>query len=127
MAETHQKTNAKRCPDGDARHRTGSATLLRLAEHPAYLQLLRSRLQQNTRAFNEHRQGLAEAIETTLAWLASDTSLEEGVRRRLLRLFEQTLAGVRGLEAVIPTTENEALALLDRLEAIPRTRAPSGS
>jgi len=103
---------------------TGFATCApkELCEHPAYLKSLRNLLAECCQAFEERRSRAIEAIESALASLAADQQLDEAVRQRLTRSFEQQIARVRALEAAIPETQKRALAVLDRLEERIRSR-----
>ena len=93
-----------------------------LCDHQPYLTSLRSQLADAYSAFEDRRLHAITEIESALETLANDRTLETTRRQRLMRSFEQQLARIKALEAYIPHTHREALAVLDRLEARARSR-----
>lgn len=125
MSERNSFTLIKmpaRKPSCDLGAGIATCTPTELCEHPAYLKSLRMLLAESCRAFEEQRSHAIEAIESALALLAADQRLDETIRRRLTTSFEQQIARVRTLEAAVPETQKQALAVLDRLEERIRSR-----
>ena len=120
MTTDSKRTPPSAEPAGSAadRHRT---VVEHLTLHPGYLELLRSRLTDVCRDFEQRRHDVRAAIKATLTMLAEDDSADEATRRELMRLFEKLLAELRAMETAAPSTERAALQMLDQLDSKARS------